>query len=658
MERQQQLRVEQIRQLCALLPMTLSSGMAVALLSLVILWPMASHVTLLAWIGLLALCYACRLPLIHQAKHLKVDDVAATRRLQLAIRLGCAISGAIWGSSGLLLASPNNEVEFTVLAFVIGGISAGAALATGAERGAALAFLIPASLPTALRFIHAGDRTHVAMGLMMLLYGIHVALAVLRSDRNFRENVGLQIDALHREQLLAHSESRYRTLAHHDSLTGLPNRHGLELRLKEILARCNGTGSPVALLYLDLDNFKDVNDAHGHAMGDRMLMAVAQRLRSCAGPEDLIVRVGGDEFIIVTAEAERSTVEQLAVRIADALAAPLVLDRDTLAVYASIGIGLYPEHGTDAESLMKHADIALYDAKAKGRNVHHFFEPGMSADIRERAFIEQALSRALGTDELYLHYQPVVSLIDGRLIGLEALVRWQHPERGAIPATTFIPIAEQCGLIELLGNQVLREACRQLQAWEAAGLKPVPVAVNVSARQFDRDRLTDSVRRVLKEFDIDPKLLRIEITESMLMSGGEAHLKTLRELRQLGVSVAIDDFGTGYSSLGYLKHLPIDCLKIDRCFVRDMITDERDASIVKAVLAIAHSLDVRVVAEGVEAGRQAAILRELGCDAAQGYHFHAPLPAASCEPLLAKAASRSTSDTLRMRILNWTARAS
>jgi len=310
-------------------------------------------------------------------------------------------------------------------------------------------------------------------------------------------------------------------------------------------------------------------------------------------------------------------------------------------VYASIGIGLYPEHGTDAESLMRHADIALYNAKARGRNGHRFFEPGMSEDIRERVFIEQALSRALGTDELYLHYQPVVSLIDGRLIGFEALLRWQHPERGAIPASTFIPIAEQCGLIELLGNQVLREACRQLQAWRALGLKPVPVAVNVSARQFDRNRLTDCVRRMLKQFDIDPKLLRIEITESMLMSGGEAHLQTLRELRELGVSVAIDDFGTGYSSLSYLKHLPIDCIKIDRCFVRDMIADERDASIVK----------------GVEAFRQAVTLRELGCDGAQGYHFHPPLPAASCEALLAKAA-KPASDTLRMRILKWTAGAS
>ncbi|MGB8326404.1 MAG: EAL domain-containing protein [Steroidobacteraceae bacterium] len=455
------------------------------------------------------------------------------------------------------------------------------------------------------------------------------------------------------EKELLDNQRKLAHLAHHDPLTGLPNRLHLQMRLPRLLLEAESERQGLALLYLDVDQFKHINDSRGHGSGDQLLALLGQRLRNCVAAHDLVVRMGGDEFVVVaTRVAGAPAADALARRVNEALRAPFVCDGTTYSITLSIGISVYPDDGRDGEVLLKHADIALYQAKDLGRNNHQFFRPAMTARLSERVALEQALRHALGTEQLFLVFQPLVEVHDGRLSGFEALLRWRHPEHGLISPARFIPVAEQCGVIVELGEYVIRQVCRQLREWHSEMLPLVPVSINISPMQFERGRLAETVSRIASEFDIDPTLLNFEITESAVMHNTEAHIGTLESLRSAGCRISIDDFGTGYSSLSYLKHLPIDALKIDKAFVRDMAADPNDAAIVSAIIGMARTLGLKTVAEGVENQDQLKRLRDLGCDTAQGYYFSVPVTAEDCGALLQRQrVAEELSASQRIRII-------
>jgi len=431
------------------------------------------------------------------------------------------------------------------------------------------------------------------------------------------------------------SEARIAFLAQHDPLTGLPNRTLLQDRLDQSLAQAARHGTRIALLFLDLDRFKTINDSLGHMVGDRLLQGVALRLASCIRETDTVSRQGGDEFLIVLTDIHvPDDAARVAEKILDKLCPAFEIEGQQHATSFSIGIALYPEDGECAETLMKNADTAMYHAKEEGRNTYRFFDEVMNVNALERLHMENALRRALDQQEFQLYYQPQVNLASGRIIGMEALLRWFSGTLGGISPAHFIPLAEECGLIVPIGRWVLFEACRQARQWQDRGLPPVPVAVNLSAMQFRRADMVATVREALESAGLDARWLELELTESLLMQSGAEVEATLRELKALGIRMSIDDFGTGYSSLAYLKRFPVDCLKIDQSFVRDLTEDPDDAAIVRAVIQLGRSLRLEVIAEGTETPDQLDFLRMEGCSAAQGYVFSPPLPADAVTELL------------------------
>ena len=434
-----------------------------------------------------------------------------------------------------------------------------------------------------------------------------------------------ELEAEIEERRLA--DQRVVHMAHHDALTGLPNRTLLADRIGQAIARANRSGGKLAVLFLDLDRFKNVNDSFGHAVGDLLLTAVAARLTASRREEDTVARLGGDEFIVSIPDvAGAAEAETVAARILADLAKPFTIAGHQLHADGSIGIALYPADGETAETLMRNADTAMYHAKESGRANYQFFSSQMSERVSHRLSTETSLRRALERGEFAMHYQPLVTLTDGRLDGAEALLRWPQLDQRLVSPDEFIPIAEDTGLIVPLGEWVLLEACAQAQAWQA--LRPgLRIAVNLSARQFRQKNLISMIEQVLGETGLAPGLLELELTEGMLMHNVEEAALTLVQLHEMGVGLAIDDFGTGYSSLSYLKRFPIHTIKIDRSFVCDISTDPDDAAIVTAIVAMARSLDLNVIAEGVETEEQATFLRSLACHQAQGYHFGRPMPA-------------------------------
>ncbi|HLB94997.1 MAG TPA: EAL domain-containing protein, partial [Nitrospiria bacterium] len=431
------------------------------------------------------------------------------------------------------------------------------------------------------------------------------------------------------------AEERLHYLAHHDGLTDLPNRVLLMDRLSQALSRAPWHKRLVAVLFLDLDHFKRINDTLGHNIGDLLLKGAAARLATCVRAGDTIARLGGDEFAIVLADiAQPQDVPKIAQKILDALSTPFELAARQLFITTSIGISLYPNDGQEADALLKNADTAMYRAKEHGRNNYQFFLPNMNVQVTERLALETALRNALTGEEFILHYQPLVDLRTGKIISMEALLRWQSPEHGLVSPSQFIPVAEESGLIVPIGKWVLQTACAQNKAWQAAGLPPVRVAVNLSARQFQQENLVETITRALRETGLDPNALELELTESIMQD--TAAIEAMWQLKELGVEISIDDFGTGYSSLSYLKRLPINTLKIDQSFVRNMTTDKDDAVIAKTIIGLAHSLHLKAIAEGVETHEQLEFLRSHGCDRIQGYLFSLPLPAQDATKLLAE----------------------
>ena len=422
------------------------------------------------------------------------------------------------------------------------------------------------------------------------------------------------------------AEERVKFLAYYDSLTGLANRTLLQDRVSKALANAHRHREKVALLFLDLDRFKNINDSLGHSYGDMLLQEIAVRLQTWAREQDTVARLGGDEFIVALGSVEDGSDAAVAAeRIAQAIGTEFNLHDRVLNVTCSIGISIYPDHGEDFETLIKHADAAMYSAKEVGRNTFRFFTEGMNAEASERLALESSLRSALEKQQLYLMYQPQFNVSTGEITCFEALVRWKHPEHGLVPPEKFIEIAENSGMIVAIGEWVLRTACNQAKEWQRGGARSVPVAVNVSAVQFRQDGFCVMIRSVLNETGLEPRFLELELTESLLLSNEDVMFKVLGELQKMGLKLAIDDFGTGYSSLNYLKRLPVSKLKIDRSFIQDLADGPDDAAITTAIINMAKCLDLKVTAEGVETEAQLSLLRKHACDEAQGFFFGEPL---------------------------------
>lgn len=431
-------------------------------------------------------------------------------------------------------------------------------------------------------------------------------------------------------------QRRIEFLSHHDALTELPNRLSANQQLQLAIGAADRLKAKVALLFLDMDHFKSINESKGHVFGDGILKIISTRIQSCVRESDAISRHGGDEFIVILSELrDREAIVRVAEMILRRTEEVITLEGHELSLTMSIGIAVYPDNGRDFETLLNGADAAMYRAKDLGRNTYQFFDHSMSADRSEQLHIRSGLRRALERNEFVLHYQPQIHLETGRVIGAEALIRWNHPDLGFLAPGKFIPVAEDSGLIVPIGEWVLREACRQAKCWQQAGLPELVMAVNLSAVQFKRGAVYQSVSNALSESGLDARFLELELTESILIRDTENVLATVRQLKRLGVSLSIDDFGTGYSSLSYLKKFKVDKLKIDQSFVRDLESDPEDAAIVQAIIQMARSLNLRTVAEGVENAHVANQLRVRCCDEAQGYHFARPLVAEGFASFLA-----------------------
>ena len=522
---------------------------------------------------------------------------------------------------------------------------------------------IQPELRALMQRIHRDDKAAIAAGIVGLrrhgapmdmtsrlvlpdgsLRYIHVNAEVVRNDG------GLPVQAFGVIQDITENktaEERIHRLASYDRLTQLPNRQHFIERVDQALAQARAACKMLAVLSLDLDQFKRINDTLGHTVGDLLLVAVTQRLRDTVRSRDAVTRIGGlpddtnlarlggDEFcVLVTDIGQFQDAAKVARRIIAALQRPLDVDGRELFVTASVGIALYPLDGDGAHTLIKNADAAMYFAKSQGRNNYQFYSKEMNSRALERLAIESKLRRSIERGEFELHYQPKLDLRTNRITGVEALVRWRHPEMGLVPPLDFIPIAEESGLIIPIGEWVLQEAARQTRAWHVEGLPPINVAINIASPHFQQPGFLEHIAQVLKSTGLDARFLELEVTESMLMDDRTATLATLTALKAMGLKVSIDDFGTGYSSLAYLKRFPVNALKVDRSFVKDMPEADDDAAITSAIIAMAHSLRLEVIAEGVETPAQLAFLRERGCDYAQGYLISRPIPGPELVALL------------------------
>ena len=478
-----------------------------------------------------------------------------------------------------------------------------------------------------------GSETEVEVIGHRIEFGGKRALAFTTHDVSLKRKIEAQL--LEKQQHLDH-------LAHHDQLTSLPNRLFLAAHLPAAIEAAQAAGGMLAVLFLDLDRFKHINDSRGHETGDKLLKIVAQRVRATVRTQDWVVRMGGDEFIVVLREVKTTDqVNETAGRINEALNAPIVIDGRPLVTTVSIGVSVCPRDGTTIGELLRQSDAAMYQAKDRGRNNFQLFSPTMDRKLKERMAIEGSLREALEAKQFDVHYQPVVDLETNRVVTLEALVRWKHPSHGFVSPARFIGIAEETGLIMPIGEFVLECVMNHAARWRDAGCELVPIAVNVSAVQLQRGNLPATIQALAKERGLKPSMLQIELTESAAFERdsrtGESSEDAIAKLRELGVRIAIDDFGTGYSSLSYLKRWRVDYLKIDRSFVRDLVTDMGDLAIVGAIIAMARHLHIDVVAEGIEGWQQLEKLRQLGCPYAQGYLFAKPAPAVQCDRLLSGA---------------------
>jgi len=565
---------------------------------------------------------AARLGLLEGRNH--PDDVGAMVALYPYFRLDPDVARAIdaWARADLLLVQLNGLAQ--ELRAEVG--ARGAGTPRSHDFATAAVALGDQLTPLAQEYAEAMSAAARRTSRLIALAGALLTVLLAAGGIFFSRRTLTRLQSAETQQRAA--EQRLAQLAQYDALTGLANRTLFQDRLAQSIARARRSERQIALLFLDLDRFKEINDSLGHEAGDRVLQASGARLRQNLREGDSVARLGGDEFTVILEDVESAEqVNGVAHKLMHAFAEPFRIDGQDLYVTLSLGIALYPGDGGDADTLVRHADTAMYEAKSEGRDGFQFYAPVMSAAASERLTMEGRLRQALERSEFVLHYQPVVRLASGEISSVEALLRWRHPEEGLVAPGRFIAAAEQTGLIVPLGDWVLREACAQAARWQAAGLRPLRVAVNLSARQFRKGRLVEVVRTALAAGGLASRWLMLEITETLLMDNPRASGATLQLLKEMGVHMALDDFGTGYSSLAYLKHFPIDVIKIDRSFVRDIPGDADDAAIVKATIGLAASLGMLTTAEGVETREQLAFLQEHGCRFGQGYLFSPPVEA-------------------------------
>ena len=457
------------------------------------------------------------------------------------------------------------------------------------------------------------------------------ARAVKNADGSVQFFEGTVVDITARKQHDAELEYQ----ASHDSLTGLPNRSLLHDRIEQAIVKARRDRQLVAVVFVDLDHFKLINDSLGHHVGDRLLLEVSDRLVACVRGHDSVARQGGDEFVLVLTELhDENEIIAIVSRLLETISQPWVDNGQEYGLSCSVGISCFPQDGDDPDALLRCADTAMYKAKSSGRGTYDFYTPELNLAISERLELENSLRHALERDEFRVYYQPRIDVDSGRIIGAEALIRWDCPGKGLIPPDCFIPIAEETGLIIPIGQWILQEACCQASAWQQAGLPPISISVNLSPIQFRHAGLVQSVADALRQANLSPACLELELTESFVMHDAERINIAMQSLKALGVDIAVDDFGTGYSSLSYLKRFPVDRLKVDKSFVRDIDSDPEDAAIVRAIITLGHALGLKVVAEGVETRAHLEFLRHHGCDEFQGYYFSRPVPAADMESLL------------------------
>ncbi len=555
-------------------------------------------------------------------------------RLRVARQIAVVL-GAVGVVTALFLIEPGDSAVRALVA-AAAFVTAGAAF--WRKRRGGIAFTM-----TAIAFIvYAAEQIHyVVVALLGLRYAVYLGLF----DFLIQSMIGLGMIAclLEDEREAAELASvEIEHLAYHDALTGLPNRPLFMDRLIITLAQASRANQKVAVFFLDLDRFKDINDSLGHTLGDALLKACADRISRCVREGDTVARFGGDEFTLLIPRIDNvEDAAKIANKIIETLRIPFLIADRELFVTTSVGIAISPGDGRDPETLVRNADAAMYRAKEQGRDGYQLYAPAMNARALERLALENMLRKAISQRELEVFYQPLVDLATRQIVGLEALLRWNHPELGLLLPAHFISTAEQSGLIVPLGSWALLTACKQLRIWQKRVDPHLIVSVNLSARQFSQPDLVATVAQVLDESGIDPQTLELEITESNAMQNAENTIHTLRELKELGVRISMDDFGTGYSSLNYLKRFPIDTLKLDQSFVRDITSDNRDAAIVSAVIQMAHSLDLDVIAEGVETEAQLDFLERQGCDRIQGFFFSAPMASEHLEPYLLEQRART-----------------
>nr|WP_269669530.1 EAL domain-containing protein [Paenibacillus sp. GSMTC-2017] len=438
-------------------------------------------------------------------------------------------------------------------------------------------------------------------------------------------------------ELLLQSEERLHQLAYYDMLTGLPNRLQFTLHVQELITMSLGRKPdqmPIAVLFADINRFKQINDTLGHSFGDRLLQIAAKRFQTLTSKEISVFRLGGDEFVFVARYGKNEEIEQCALAIHDCFNEPFVIDGFPLFLTISVGISVFPRDGDNLDTIVRNADIAMYNAKEEGDGCHRFFKPNLVQVVEEKMRLENGLYNALQDNQFVLHYQPKINASTCELCGIEALIRWNHPEFGFVPPDKFIPLAEESGFILDIDSWVFHEACRQNKAWQDAGLKKVCVSVNISARHFYQGNLKEMIEKGLQQTGLEPQFVSLEITEGVFMRNIDQVIETILYLRNLGIQISIDDFGTGYSSLNQLQRLPITDVKLDRSFIQGITHDDKKSSIVRAIIELVHSMNMRVVAEGVETADESQFCKDLKCDELQGYLFSRPLPPEQLETLL------------------------
>jgi diguanylate cyclase (GGDEF)-like protein len=618
------------------------AGLAVSTLLIVTLRNTAlSPVVLGAWLLYMIGVEVARGLMGRRFRHsaISLGDNAVWRKRFLA---GNLVSSIGWGAAGILLFPTGDVPHQLFLTMVVLGACAVSMPALAADLTCYMLFLLPAALPQAAHLIAGGGEIQFIAGIMScvgialltrMAFGTHKRLV---EQLNIRFAVSDIAEELRNEMAdRRRAEEQLTQLANYDPLTSLANRTLCEHKLGRAIVRARSGHAQLAVLFLDLDRFKTINDSLGHNIGDEVLKRVAQRLQRSVTERDTVARLSGDEFILLIEDAEdREDLNMLSERILRVIGKPMLLGETELRVTASIGITLLAEDSPDVKSLLANADTALYRAKKLGRNCAEFFTPDMHEAALQRLKREVELRKALRRDELKLHYQPLYDLPSGKLMGVEALLRWQSHEFGLVPPSEFIPLAEDTGLIIPIGEWVLREACKQAVRWREICGEHFHMAVNLSARQFTAPDLAGTVGRILGETGLPPSALLLEITESVTLGNEENNMQELRKLRGLGIRLALDDFGTGNSSLGYLKRFPIEVLKLDQSFVRDVAHNPQDAAVARATIRLANTLGLHVVAEGVENEAQLAWLQGEDCALIQGYLLSEPLDESACEQLL------------------------